>query len=65
MKHTLVSAQKIDVGLALRTIKRICQSNVVCKGCPLIYFCSVNLKLDPCVWDDADIPESFTVNNID
>lgn len=62
MKHTLDGRQTIDIGLALRTVKEVCQSYAVCKGCPLISFCSVNLRIDPCVWADADIPESFTVN---
>lgn len=61
MIHTLDDDQTIDVGLALRTIKEVCQSYAVCKGCPLISFCCVNLRLDPCVWCDADIPEQLIV----
>ena len=64
MKHTL-DGHTIDVGLALRTIKEVCQYYEVCKGCPLISFCCVNLKIDPLYWDDSDIPESFIVNKID
>ena len=65
MKHTLDTHQTIDIGLALRTVKEVCQSYAVCKGCPLISFCCVNLKIDPVYWDDSDIPESFIVNKID
>lgn len=65
MIHTLDDGQTIDVALALRTIKEVCQSYAVCKGCPLISFCSINLRLDPCVWCDADIPEQFIVTKID
>lgn len=64
MKHTL-GGHTIDVGLALRTIKEVCQHYAVCKECPLISFCCVNLKIDPVCWDDSDIPESFIVNKID
>lgn len=65
MKHTLDAGQAIDVGLALRTVKEICQSYAVCKGCPLISFCCVNLRIDPVHWDDADIPDSLTVVKLD
>lgn len=61
MKHTLDSGQMVDVGLALQTIKEMCESTTVCETCPLIVFCAVNNRLDPWQWNDADIPESLIV----
>ena len=61
MKHTLDRGQTVDVGLALQTIKAVCQSNALCEACPLIVFCAVNLRLDPWQWNDADIPELLIV----
>ena len=62
MKHTLVGRKIIDIGLALHTAKEVCQCYEVCKGCPLFTFCSVYLRIDPCLWDDNDIPETFVVS---
>lgn len=61
MNHTLDDVQTIDVSLALRTIKKACQSYTLCEGCPLIRFCRTNFGLNPCTWCDADIPEHFIV----
>ena len=61
MINILEAGETIDISEALHAIKAMCQSYAVCKGCPLISFCAVNYRLDPCVWDDADIPESVTV----
>ena len=61
MIDTLDDGQTIDIGLALRAINIVCQYYGVCKGCPLNSFCSTYLRIDPCFWDDSDIPESFTV----